>query len=164
MRLALLSSLLAALFLSAPVNAQAPGQTIDVSGWKVHNDKNDDGSQTCVAMWKFDDESMVGFGADTNKLTYLIVSEPEAELTKDQQIVVKYKVDGGKPKTVKGTATSNVMIVIPISNPDQDFATFGAGEKLAVEFGGESYEEPLAGSKTAIKALGRCIGEAVANP
>jgi len=165
MRLALLACLLAGpMFLAGAAQAQAPGETIDVGGWKVHNDRNGDGSQTCVVMWKFDDDSTVGFGADTNKLTYLIVSEPEAELTKDQQIQVKYKVDGGKQKIAKGVATSKVMVVIPIATPDLDFAAFGAGTNLIVEFGGETYEEPLGGSKAAIMALGQCIGEAVANP
>ena len=165
MRFALLTCLLAApMLFGSPAWAQAPGETVDVAGWKIHNDKNADGSQTCVAMWKFDDESMVGFGADTNKLTYLIVSEPEAELTKDQQIQVKYKVDGGKQRVATGIATSKVMVVIPISSPDTEFAAFGAGTNLVVDFGGDSYEEPLGGSKNAIKALGQCIGGAMANP
>ncbi len=157
LRLAIVLALAAPLFAASQARAQAPGETIDVGGWKVHSDKNDDGSQTCVAMWQFDDKSMVGFGADTNNLTYLIVSEPEAGLTKNQKVQFKYRVDAGKQKVATGIATSNQMVVVPIADPDADFNAFQAGNTLHVEFGGDTYDEALGGSGDAIKALATCI-------
>ena len=140
--------------------AQAVGETIDVQGWKVHLDKNDDGSHTCAAMYRFDDKSAVGFAADTENRTFLIISEPESALKKNQKYEVTYKVDKRREKTAMGIATSGVMLVIPITDPDTDFGTFGAGGTLYATFGGEDYEEPLDGAKAAIRALGRCIAGA----
>ena len=155
MRLVILA--LAIIALPSVGHAQAVGETIDVQGWKVHLDKNADGSATCVAMWTFDDESAVGFAADTNKNTFLIVSEPEAELVKNRKYEVKYSVDGGKTKRVMAVATSKVMLVVPISDPDADFGAFGRAKAINVEFGGDTYEEPLEKARGAIQALGRCV-------
>ena len=159
MRLAVLAAV-SVITLSAPARAQAIGETIDVQGWKLHLDKNADGSATCAAMWKYDDDSAVGFAADTNKNTFLIISEPEAELVKDRKYEVKYSVDGSKSKRTMAVATSTVMLIVPITDPDADFGAMGRGKALTVEFGGESYEEPLEKSRGAIQALGRCIAGA----
>ncbi len=152
------------LLLGAGARAQGVGQTIDVHGWKVHLSANADGSHTCAAMWQFEDKSAVGFAADTDQHTFLIVSEPDAGLTKDQQYEAKFHVDGGKSKTVTGIATSAVMLVMPVSDPDDDFAALGAGKAVTVDFDGGSYEEPLQGSHDAIRALARCIAGAPAKP
>jgi hypothetical protein len=146
--------------MAGPAAAQAVGETIDVQGWKIHLDKNDDGTHTCAAMWQYDDKSAVGFAADTGNHTFLIVSEPDADLKKNQKVQVKYHVDETKTKTVMGIATSSVMLVIPISDPDTDFAAFGSAKTLYADFGGDNYEEPLEGSRGAIRALGRCIANA----
>lgn len=158
MRIALLAAIL--LLVAGAAQAQAVGETIDVKGWKVHLEGNDDGTYTCAAMWQFDDKSAVGFAADSGQHTFLIVSEPDAGLTKDREYPAKFHVDHGKPKAVTGIATSAVMLVLPIANPDVDFAAMGAGKAVTVEFGGETYEEPLQGSHEAIRALARCIAAA----
>jgi hypothetical protein len=160
-RHAALSALLVTLA-CAPASAQAVGETIDVQGWKVHLDKNDDGSLTCAAMWKYDDKSAVGFAADSGNRTFLIISEPDAELKKNQKYQVKYNVDKSKQKTAMGVATSNTMLVVPIEDPDTDFAAFGKAETLYASFGGDDYEEPLDSPHDAIQALGRCIANAPA--
>lgn len=152
-----------ALSLAQPAFAQAPGETIDVGGWKIHNQKNDNDSQTCVAMWKYDDDSSVGFGADTNNLTYLIVSEPAVSLIKDRQYEVKYHAGSGRTKTGMAIATSKVMLVLPIPDPDVDFKAFAAAKNIVVEFSGNSYEEPMGGSQAAIKALAQCVASAAIN-
>ena len=145
---------------SGAARAQDVGDTIDVKGWKVHLERNDDGTYTCAAMWRFENESAVGFAADSAKNTFLVLSEPQAGLVKDRQYPAKFHVDGGKTKTVTGTATSTVMLVMPIADPDTDFAALGAGNAVAIEFGGETHEKPLRGSHDAIRALARCIAGA----
>lgn len=163
MRHVLAAAAIFTILVSGPAMAQAVGETIDVQGWKVHLDKNDDGSQTCAAMWKYDDNSSVGFAADSNNNTFLIVSEPDAGLKKNQKYQVKYKADKLKQKTAMGIATSGTMLVIPISDPDADFAAFGTAETLYASFGGDDYEEPLESAHDAIRALGRCIANAPAH-
>ncbi len=158
MRVAPLAAVL--LLAAGAAQAQAVGETIDVKRWKVHLAGNDDGSYTCAAMWRFDDDSAVGFAADSGQHTFPVVSEPEAGLTKDKEYPARFHVDHGKPKTVTGIATSSVMLVLPIANPDVDFAAMGAGKAVTVEFRGATYEEPLQGSHEAIRALGRCIAGA----
>ena len=160
MRLIALGFVVVTLMTATPAPAQSVGETIDVQGWKVHLEKNADGSATCAAMWTFDDESAVGFAADTNKNTFLIVSEPEAELVKNRKYEVNYGVDGGKTRRVMAVATSKVMLVVPIGDPDADFAAFGRAKAINVEFGGESYDEPLQKARGAIQALGRCVAGA----
>jgi phosphopantothenoylcysteine synthetase/decarboxylase len=147
---------------SGPASAQAVGETIDVQGWKLHLDRNDDGTHTCAAMWRYEDKSAVGFAADTGNHTFLVISEPDAELKKNQKYQVKYKVDKSKQKTAMGIATSSTMLVVPIEDPDTDFAAFGNAETLYASFGGDDYEEPLESTKDAIRALGRCIANAPA--
>jgi hypothetical protein len=146
-----------------PAYGQAVGETIDVQGWKVHLDKNDDGTHTCAAMWKYEDKSAVGFAADTGNRTFLIISEPDAGLSKGEKYQVKYHVDKAKQKTVMGIATSSAMLVVPIEDPDTDFTLFGKAETLYASFGGDDYEEPLDSPHDAIRALGRCIANAPAS-
>jgi hypothetical protein len=114
-------------------------------------------------MWRYEDKSAVGFAADTGNHTFLVISEPDAALNKGEKYQVKYKVDKSKPKTALGIATSTVMLVVPIDDPDTDFAAFGNAETLYASFGGDDYEEPLESTKDAIKALGRCIANAPAS-
>jgi hypothetical protein len=71
-------------------------------------------------------------------------------------------VDKSKQKTAMGVATSNTMLVVPIEDPDTDFAAFGKAETLYASFGGDDYEEPLDSPHDAIQALGRCIANAPA--
>lgn len=157
MRLTALGLIVVFLVTATSAIAQSVDETIDVQGWKVHLETNADGSATCAAMWTFDDDSAVGFAADTNKNTFLIVSEPEVELVKNRKYEVKYGIDGGKTKRVMAVATSKVMLVVPISDPDAEFAAFGRAQAINVEFGGEAYEEPLQKARGAIQALGRCV-------
>ena len=148
---------------SLPALAQAPGQTIDVGGWKVSNSKNSDGSQTCVAINVFDDKSIVGFSADTNNATMFLFSEPGAKLKESTQYPVSYKVDKDAPVMGIGIATSAEMLVVPEANPDVMFNKFMAGSSLFVTVGSKTYEEPLDGSSDAIKALASCVKAAMAN-
>ena len=143
-----------------PAFAQGPGETINVAGWRIHNQKDADGSQTCAAVWTYDDKSFVGFTVNTDNQTFLVISEPEAELTKNESVQFKYRVDKGPAKTVNAIATSPKMVVAPISDPDVDFAAFRKGKTLFVEFGGDTYEDSLDHANEAIKGLGACIVKA----
>ena len=147
------ASLAAALLLLAgAARAQAVGETIDLKGWKIHLSRNDDETYTCAAMWPFTNKSSIGFAADSAQHTFLIIDEPAADLTKDKEYSAKFHVDRGKSKAVTGIATSTSMLVMPISDPDTDYAALGAGKAVTVEFGGKFYEKPLQGSHEAIRA------------
>lgn len=159
------AALLATLAVSAapPAHAQAPGQTIEVGGWKISNSKNAAGLQTCVSIYIFDDKSIVGFSADTEGTTTFLFSEPDAKLTEGKQYPVSYKVDKDAPTVGTGVATSAEMLVVPEPNPDVMFSKFIAGNALFVTVAGKTFEEPLDGSGDAIKALASCVKAAVAN-
>ena len=162
MRTPLLAAL--ALCVAAAAHAQSVNQTIDHDGWHIRLESNRDGSYTCAAMWPFDDHSSVGFAADTGQHTFLVVSEPEAGLTKDATYPVSFRPGAGKPRTSTGTATSTAMLVIPVADPDTDFTALAAAADVTFEFNGDSYKEPLTTPKEAIRALGRCIAGAPTHP
>lgn len=153
----------AALATTRPALAQAPGQTIDVGGWKISNSKNAAGLQTCVSIYVFDDKSIVGFSADTEGTTTFLFSEPDAKLTQGKQYPVSYKVDKDAAVSGTGVATSGEMLVVPEPNPDVMFNKFIGGNSLFVTVAGKTFEEPLDGSGDAIKALASCVKAAVAN-
>ena len=144
--------------LATPVLAQAPGEVIDVGGWKIGNNRGDKGLQTCTALFVFDDKSIVGFAADTDGDTFFLVSEPDAKLTPNQQLQIKFDIDGGKTQTGMGVATSPEMAIVPIpaANVGPMFTAFQKGNNLNITMGAKTYEEPLVGSSDAIDALAKC--------
>ena len=159
LRMALLG--LAALGVSAyvsPASAQKLGESIDVGGWKVSMSTNKDGSTACLALFQYDDKSIIGFSSDNDDTHMFLVSEPTAKMTEGKQFNMTYRIDSGKPIPGLGVAASSTMLVSPIiGDVGTIYKAFMAGNNLYVTLGGEEFEEPLVGSSNAIDALGECF-------
>lgn len=157
---AVLATTLATAALATPASAQAIGQTIDVGGWKISATKNADGSSMCNATLVYDDKSIIGFAANNDKQVFFLVSEPTANLTKNEETQVKFHIDDAAPITGTGIATSSTMLVVPVPSErvSSVFKAMMGGDTLFISLGADEFEEPLKGSSNAIQALAKCEG------
>ena len=145
--------------LAVPALAQSAGQTIDVGGWKVTRMHNPDGSfKQCNSTIKYDDDSILAFAFAASKQTYIVIIEPDFKLTEGQTYKSKYSLDGKVEVSADAIAADAKTLVIPVADSDAFMPAAMAGNTLKIVAGGETVEEPLAGSKDAINQLGVCIG------
>jgi len=140
-----------------PALAQSAGQTIDVGGWKVMRLHNADGSfKQCTAKITYDDKSILAFAVAASKKVYVVIIEPDFKLTEGQVYKAKYNIDKKTMVSADAVAADATTLVIPIENDSPFMEGAMAGNTLTIDAGGESIEEPLAGSKDAINQLGQC--------
>ncbi len=145
---------------SLPALAQAPGQTIDVAGWKVDREHNADNSfKQCSAIMTYDDKSVLGIIAGADKKVSVVMIDPAFDYIVGQTYKADVSVDKGAALSVDAVAGTKTGLLIPIP-PDKDdafMAAMMAGDMLNVDVAGKVAQNPLAGSGKAITQLGQCM-------
>jgi hypothetical protein len=143
---------------AAPALAQSAGQTIDVGGWKVTRTHKADGSfEQCSSNIKYDDKSILAFAVNAAGKVFLVIVEPDFKLIEGQTYKAKYRLDKTSAVSADAVAADKTTLVIPVANEDAFMPAAMAGNNLVIEAGGETVEEPLAGSKDAINQLATCV-------
>ena len=162
----ILRTLIAAALVAAPIvpaHAINPGETVDVSGWKIHHARNADGTfKQCNASSGADDDptNSIGFSITAKKQGILLISHPGNMLRDKQVYQVKVRIDNEPEMTIEGAAIGSLVVVAAIDKPDGFFDAVRKGDTMVTSVGGHELAWSLDGTDEALEALTRCARDA----
>ena len=137
----------------------AVARTTSAAGWTVEASLDEEGNfAACLASRGEGPGGYLGLGVNAEAQPLVIVSAPQLHLRHDEALDVTFHFGSGQGVTTQARATDTRTIVFPVS--DAAIAAFATSGTLTVKVRDRSVARSLAGSGTAIRALGDCVAAA----